>query len=271
MRIDFHLHYLRKKGFVEDTLKLMDEAEVDKALLVPFSNYVYVGIGGEVVGTNEEVSQVVKTHPARFVGCIYVDPREQKVVEIIDRYYEQGFKCIKMHPTVGYYPNDPRWDPIFEHINELGLPVLIHTGWTRGYCFDKGEKRYLDSSFAQPVYIDYPARKYSHINFIIAHMGEPWFLQTWRLAEFNPNVCLDLTLRKVEMEVLVNLCNSLNLFTNLFAAIGYSRIIWGSDNMKPPKQSIQDAIELLRKMGIPDECHNAIFGGTAQKILRIAD
>jgi len=265
MRIDFHFHYVREERFLENALKSMDEAEVEKALLVPFPNYVFDSIGGKEVGGNEEVLQVVKTHPKRFIGCIYIDPRENETIDTINKYFQEGFKCIKMHPTVGYYPNDPRLDPVYERISDLGLPILIHGGWTESYCLVEGEKRYTDSRFAQPVYMDYPARTHPKINFVVAHIAQPFFLDAYSLADHNPNVYFDLCLRHPQKDILAKLCENVNIFDY----IDPNRLIWGTDNMISHRESIQENIHFLRRVGILDKYHEAIFGGTAAKILSI--
>lgn len=276
MRIDFHLHYINIRGFVENTLKLMDDAQIDKTLLVSLPNVEFEAMGGKLLGGNEEVAQAVKNHPSRFVGCLYVDPREKNAVDIINKYYDQGFRCVKMYPPLGFYLNDLKWDPVFERINQLELPVLIHTGWTRGhttpdYPVYKGKIRYTDSSFALPLYVDYPARKYSKINFVIAHMGSEFFLQALTLSDFNPNVYLDIAIgtnrwaKGPTMDFIANLYNTLGKGI----PIDWNRVVWGTDNIKPPRRSIEDAVKFLEKMGVPDKYHDTIFGDTARLILKL--
>lgn len=265
MRIDFHFHFIREKGFIERTLNSMDEGKVDKALLVPFTNFVFQMIGGKQCGDNEDVLRAVQAHPARFIGCIYIDPRNPATVSTLDKYYEQGFKCIKMHPAVGYYPNDPRWDPIYEHIGGLGLPILIHGGWTQSYLLEDGEKKYLNSALALPEYIDHPARKHQNVNFIVAHMAQPYFMQAYSLADHNPNVYLDICLRYPQKDILAKLCENVNLFEY----IDPNRIVWGTDNWLSHSESIQENIRFLEKVKVAEKHYKKIFGETAAKLLRI--
>jgi len=265
MRIDFHFHYIREKGFVEKALRSMDEAEIDKALLVAFDNYVFKMIGDQQCGDNEEVLQAVKAYPTRFMGCMYIDPRDDETLATIDKYFQEGFKCIKMHPTVGYYPNDPRWDPVYEHIGELGLPILIHGGWTESYILEGRERRYLNSAFALPEYIDYPARKHENIDFVVAHLAQPYFMQAYSLADHNPNVYLDISLRYPQKDILAKFCENVNIFDFLDS----NRLVWGTDNWCSHSESIEENIRFFERVNIAEKYYEAIFGGTAAKILDI--
>ena len=264
MRIDFHLHQVAEEGFIENTLKSMDKAEVDKALLVLLPDFVFVSIGKRLAD-NEAVLRAVREHPTRFVGCIYIDPRNTETLSTIDKYYQEGFKCIKMHPTVGYYPNDPRWDPIYDRIGELGLPILIHGGWTQGYSLHQGEKHDKDSAYALPQYLDYPARKHANIKFVVAHIAQPYFMETYSLVDHNPNVYIDICLRYPQRDILAQLCETVNIFEY----IDPNRLIWGTDNFLSHGESIQDTLRFLERVKIPKKHYDAIFGGTAAKILNI--
>jgi hypothetical protein len=263
MTIDFHLHYLREPDFVANTLRSMDEAAIDKACIVPFDNFVFTSVRGRQCGDNSEVLQVVKGHPDRFIGCIYVDPRRKETLQTIDQYHQEGFRCVKMHPTVGYYPNDARWEPVFARIEELGLPIMIHGGWTGSYVLENGERNYLDSVYGRPEYVDHPARMHPNIKFVVAHMAQPYFLEAYSLADHNPNVYLDLCLRYPQRDILAEFCKT----TNIFKYLDLDRLVWGTDNFLTHRETVEETKKLLRRVGVPKARYEAIFGGTAAKIL----
>ncbi|MHC5035666.1 MAG: amidohydrolase family protein, partial [Planctomycetota bacterium] len=93
MIVDFHLHLLADvDNLVANQLKLMDEAGVDVTLLQAMPPLRW---DGRLLHGNDEVLRVVREHPGRFLGSIYVDPRDKDWRETVDRYHGEGFRCIK--------------------------------------------------------------------------------------------------------------------------------------------------------------------------------
>jgi len=264
MVIDFHLHHFRKEGFVLNALREMDRAGVEKSLLLATPGLIFLE---SVMGSNEDVLQQVEEHPDRFIGCMYIDPRDKNAIEEVEKYHQKGFKCIKMYPPVGFYPDDPKWSSVFEYIDELRIPILSHTGLNGIPMVNKkGEKRKVtNSAFALPIYFDSPARLYPNINFILAHMGYPFYTQAWSVAHLNPNVYLDISGAGPWAEGIPKEYNAIGGYI----PIDFNRVIWGSDNHLPPKESIELFLQLLREMKVPEKHKAAIFGETARKILHV--
>src|SRR5690606_37297494 len=65
------------------------------------------------------------------------------------------------------------------------VPVVFHTGDT--YDQD-GLLKYSD-----PLTIDEVAVKHRKVNFVIAHMGNPWIQSAAEVAYKNPNVYIDIS------------------------------------------------------------------------------
>jgi predicted TIM-barrel fold metal-dependent hydrolase len=254
---------MKKIGFIDEILRLMDRDEIDYSLLIATPG---LSFRGYEMGNNKDVLKAVKAYPDRFIGCMYIDPRSHDSIETITQYSNEGFKCIKLFPPVGFYPDEPRFAPVFEYINELKLPVLCHTGQTNiPYVHNDSNRRQATNSvFAQPIYLDGPARLYPDITFIIAHMGYPFNLQAWSVS-INPNVYLDLS--GAGSWVL----SSPAIYNGIGRCIpvDFKKVLWGSDNTLEPAESIELIIKALKDMGMPEECCKYVLGGTAQRILRL--
>ena len=188
MRIDFHLHYMVSDSrFAGERLRLMDEAEVALSVVHPLPHLSFMG---EVCGDNDDVLCLVRQHPDRFVGSVYIDPRAADWQDTLHRFVGEGFRCVKMWPPIGFYPDDPAYQAVFEAIEELSLPVLFHVGLT-----DIG--REYDSKYADPLRIEALLRRYPGIKVILAHWGGlgTWQM-AWALMKTHANVLLDANARE---------------------------------------------------------------------------
>jgi len=263
MIIDFHFHYLKKEKFILNALKEMDRAGVEKSLLLATPSIIFLGCN---LGSNEDVLQVIKKYPDRFIGCMYIDPRDKNAIDEVKKYYNEGFKCIKMFPPVGFYPDDPKWSSVFECIDDLKIPILCHTGQTNsGYVGEDVRRKATNSAFALPIHLDGPARLYPNITFILAHMGYPFYTQAWSVAHANQNVYLDISGAGPWIEGIPKVYNSIGRYI----PIDFNRVTWGSDNCFPPKESMKVCLQLLKEMGLSEKYKPMVFGETARRILQI--
>ena len=141
MLIDFHVHlfpdalapraleHLRgiaqssthTLGTVTDTLRAMDEANVDISVV-------------QSIATNPGQQKNVNDFAAAIQGerlvCFgSVHPSAPDMVEELYRIRELGLKGIKLHPDYqAFYVDDPHLAPLYETAQALGLPILFHAG-----------------------------------------------------------------------------------------------------------------------------------------------
>ena len=255
MKIDFHLHYfVSNERFVEERLHLMDEADVKLTVLHALPHLDFMG---NFCGDNKDVLHVVRAHPDRFIGSVYIDPREPNWSETLDRYSGEGFRCVKMWPPIGFYPDEPKFAPIFDRIQQLALPVLFHTGLT-----GIGQECDSKSKYADPIYVEALLRRYPDVTFILAHWGGLGTLQmSWALMKANGNVFLDASGRLWSWpgEELYRLYEAVT-------PVDFRRVVWGTDNSETPAEGIQADQKLLCGIG-KQNLADAFFGETAAQML----
>jgi hypothetical protein len=88
----------------------------------------------------------------------------------------------------GYYHfhvHDPVYDPVYRLAEKYGKPVVIHSGDTYS------ERGLLE--YSRPLHVDRIAVKYRDVNFVIAHMGDPWIMEACEIAYKNSNIFMDLS------------------------------------------------------------------------------
>ncbi len=270
MKIDFHYHLADKPGHEEELIREMEAAGVDVTVLMggpadAFWEYKNCGFA-----SNEDVLKAVKKYGGRLVGNVYLDPREPDAVETFERYMDQGFKAVKMFPPVGFFPDDERYFPLYEKIEEYGVPLLFHSGQTNIKVISKepGVRKATNSKFGNPMNFDMIARLFPNMPIVLAHMGYPHYVEAWSVAHANPNIYLDIAGAGPWTEGIPIVFNALG--GHSFIPLDFKRVLWGSDNCLTQAEHIARSDVYMRQMGSSSQDRKLIFGGTAERLLKLA-
>ena len=269
MVIDFHFHYADNENCVELLLEDMDKSGVDKTLLMGgteggFWDYKNCGFA-----SNEKVLDAVKKYPDRLVGNVYIDPRKPDSIDTFERYMAEGFRAVKMFPAVGFYPDDESIFPLYEKIEQYGVPILFHAGQTNSKIISKepGVRKATSSKYGHPMNFDGIARLFPGIPIVLAHMGYPYYVDAWSVAHANPNIYLDISGSGPWTEGIPLVFNALG--GQNFIPIDFKRVLWGSDCCLAQAEHIARSDVYLRQIGCNKQNKKLVFGETAQKLLKI--
>jgi predicted TIM-barrel fold metal-dependent hydrolase len=145
--------------------------------------------------TNDEVAEIVRRYPDRFIGFASVDPwKGKRAIEEIQRAVtELGLKGAKFHPSLqAFYPNDGRFYPLYEKICELGVPALFHTG-TSGIGAGVPGGMGIRLDYARPIHLDQVAADFPQLTIIGAHPAWPWHEEMLAIIGHKSNVFMDLS------------------------------------------------------------------------------
>jgi uncharacterized protein len=144
---------------------------------------------------NEEVAEACARHTDTLIPFASVDPWRGKAGarearRLVERYGVRGFK---FHPSIqGFAPNDPVAYPLYEVIEELGVPALFHTGQTGiGAGVPGGGGVRL--KYSNPMLIDDVAVDFPELRIILAHPSFPWQDEALAVATHKPYVYIDLS------------------------------------------------------------------------------
>ena len=267
MKIDFHYHYADVDTFVEDLLKDMDSSGVDITNLMGGPEEAYWEYRNCFFAGNEKVLKAVKAHPDRLIGNVVIDPRSADAVDTFERYLAEGFRCVKMWPTLGYWPDDERFYPLYEKIEAAGVPLLFHAGQTNIKVVSKepGVRKATNSKYSHPMNFDMIARLFPKMPIVLAHMGYPNYVEAWSVAHANPNIYLDISGSGPWTEGIPIVFNALG--GHSFIPLDFTRVLWGSDNCLTQAEHIARSDVYMRQMGAKSHERQLIFGGTAKKLL----
>lgn len=186
---DFVVERIREDWFDETGDRLiedMDAAGIDKSIVLALDYGLYAGVDDEVslVRRYELFSSVVRRHSDRLVLFGGIDPRRPDSVRFVKRAVnEWGIKGVKLWTPTGVYPNEPYCYPLYSTCEELGLPIVVHTGQ---------EIPPLQSESGRPILVSKPSSDFPGVTFVLAHAGMAWWEEAANLAWHHPNVYLDI-------------------------------------------------------------------------------
>ncbi len=178
-KIDAHAHIGYIGGWADvgideaGLIKQMDDFEIEKTALCCEDNDVTL--------------KAMTDNPGRIIGCIYVNPLNQRTVDFMEDYTSKGFKAVKLNPLRHAYCADGEVvNPVMEKARKLGIPVCIHSGhppyslpWQIGLLaerFPDVKVMMIHMGHGHGVYIDAAlkmARKYSNIYLEMSGMPMP--------------------------------------------------------------------------------------------------
>ena len=144
---------------------------------------------------NDYIAECVRRWPGTFAGFGTVDPWKGKIsVNEAARVKDLGLKGLKFHPsTQQFYPNDPRFYPLWEKAQELGLIVLFHSG-TTGVGAGRPGGGGVKLGYARPIpYMDDVAADFPELTIVMAHPSWPWQEEQLAMLVHKPNVYMDLS------------------------------------------------------------------------------
>lgn len=123
-----------------------------------------------------------------------VDPLQgEAAVAEAARQASLGVRGFKFHPSVqNFDPADPAYIPLFACIEELGLPILVHTGQTGAGARLPGGYGFR-LSLSNPMLLDDVAARHPDLQVILAHPSVPWQEEALSIATHKGNVWIDLS------------------------------------------------------------------------------
>ncbi|MEV4870154.1 amidohydrolase family protein [Streptomyces syringium] len=236
----------------------MDTAGVDRAFLLAFDVRRVEGFSVP----NAFVADLCDRHPDRFIGFASVDAGTPgAAARLRHAVTERGLRGLKTAPCyLRMSPADRRWYDVYETAGELGIPVLVHTGYTPA---ENADGRYFSPLLLEPVARDFP-----DLRIILAHLGTPWTAPCVELLARHPNLYADLSI-----------FGSYRPPETVAAALAHARergvldrVLWGTDF---PFATMTESMDRMARLAkdtepwpdgsdplTPDE-YRAVMGGTA--------
>jgi len=211
--------------------------------------------------TNEEIAERAHANADAIIPFASVDPARGKegvamAKRLIDEYGVRGFK---FHPTAqAFQPDDRAAYPLYEVIQEAGLPALFHTGQTGVGAGQRGGGG-LRLRYSNPIYLDDVAVDFPDMTIIMAHPSFPWQEEALSVAIHKPLAYIDLSgwSPKYFPPILVQYANTLLK----------DKVLFGTDF---PMLTAERWLTDLDKTSVRDEIKPGLFKDNAVRALGLA-
>ena len=150
---------------------------------------------GQTRISNEEIAEGARANSDVLIPFASIDPHKgQRGVDEARRLIaEHGVRGFKFHPNVqGFFPNDRMAYPLYEVIEDAGLPALFHTGHSGvGSGLPGGGGIRL--KYSNPMHVDDVAVDFPTLKIVLAHPSFPWQDEAISVCLHKENVWIDLS------------------------------------------------------------------------------
>jgi uncharacterized protein len=159
---------------------------------VVFTVDAHTATGHPAVSSEQIVSDAA-AHEDVLIPFASVDPHDASAISRLRDLAAAGARGLKLHPSLqNFSPNDPAHNALYEAADELGLPIVFHSGQTgigAGLPGGRGIKlRYSDPMLVDDVAADHPS-----LTIVLAHPSVPWQDAAISIATHKANVFIDLS------------------------------------------------------------------------------
>ena len=151
-------------------------------------------VTGRPAVRNEEIAEVAAANPDVLIPFASVDPNRPNAVDEARRLIsDHDVRGFKFHPNIqAFFPNDRAFYPLYEVIEEAGLPALFHTGHSGiGSGLPGGGGIRL--KYSNPMYVDDVAVDFPTLKIVLAHPSFPWQDEAISVALHKQQVYIDLS------------------------------------------------------------------------------
>ncbi len=233
---------------MSEFVKEMDRTGIDKAILL-----TACWKGQPARQRNEATAKFLSQYPERLIGFGSFDPNTggEAVSEIehaIKGLRLAGVKAVAQNVEVFY--NDPRCYPVYEKIQELGVPILFDTGPS----FRQTRTKFGDPTTLDDVALDFPEMK-----IILAHMAMQGYMEAHSLLVRHRNVYADLSFWPLHPSY-----RHLIPWSLLEETVP-EKILMGSDF--PVGTTPSETVEAVKSLPVSEKFKDQILGKNAAKLL----
>lgn len=247
--------YMRNGVEIEDYLKKMDKAGIERSLLIA------VRCGDLNVRESFEipyarVAEVCAQYPDRFSGLAGVDPYRgmQGIYDLEQGVKEYGFVGAHLYPHwFGLAPDHAKYYPYYSKCCELDIPIMMQVGHNLVYS----KTRRLPS-VGRPITLDQVAIDFPELALIGIHVGVPWTDEMISMCWKHENIYTagDAYAPKYWPESYVHYANS----------YGRHKVMFGTDwPVIDPERAVKEVDDL----GMNDEAKQMLMRDNAMRVFKL--
>jgi uncharacterized protein len=212
--------------------------------------------------STREVVQATRdlTNVYIVAGISYLHFTPDKLTELREYLRDGSVRGLKIYPGYEpFYPNDEKLLGVYELAAEFKVPVMIHSGDT---FTPRGKVK-----FAHPLHVDEVAVDHPDVNFIICHLGNPWFRDCMEVVYKNKNVYTD-----ISGLVLGDFSDRFEEYMHkqiqemLMYGVEPDKVLFGTDW---PISSMESYLEFMEELKMPEKDRRKIMYENAASLFKL--
>jgi predicted TIM-barrel fold metal-dependent hydrolase len=217
--LDMHQILPARAGMLEVQLLAMEKLGIRKVLLQSAPDQARSLLG------NRELLRISRSQPERFWASQFLDPRVPNAVEQLERLKAAGVRVVKLLPPAGFRLDDQAHEAFLQAMEEHGLVAMIHTGFITARHKEEEARAgmFMSSTFADPLHLDRPARKFPRLTMILCHLGGAiWHEEGAQMVTQHDNVWGDVSGFGIF---------ALQRLLRNGATLDWDKLFWGNDSL----------------------------------------
>ncbi|WP_335871511.1 amidohydrolase family protein [Bacillus sp. 2205SS5-2] len=239
--IDAHIHFSNIETFKDTAKHLskvdysgkglqaeMEEGEIEFAIGMGVTETPEMGFPDSFAPSPMGLD-LENERPSRLAICPGINPYHltQTGLDMLEEQLRKK-EVVGVKIYLGYYPfyaYDAVYQPVYDLAAAYKVPVVFHTGDTYS---ERGLLKY-----AHPLTLDEVAVSRRDVNFMMAHLGDPWVLTGAEVVYKNRNMFADLSGWVVGTKAELHAKSQGNFLDHIRHAITfcdhYEKLVFGSD------------------------------------------
>jgi hypothetical protein len=220
-------------------------------------------------GGNRTLAGSIAGRP-RMVGFAHHDPFLPGAADELRRAVVEdglcGYKVLA--PALDGPIDDDSLHPLWEVVEELGIPVLIHFGILDG---GGGTAAHVN---IDPLVLHPVAKAYPEVPFVVPHFGCGYPAELLQLAWACRNVHVDTSGNNEWVRWMPYPLSLTDLFAKFLDTVGPERVLFGSDSAQFPRGLVRayydTHVDIVGHLGLSASDRHLMFAGNAARLLRLS-
>ncbi len=271
---------------IQSKISAMDKAGIELQLLsmiIPGAEILDVATGNKIASLiNDELAEVIDLYPGRFLALATLSYRDvdaslKELDRVIAKY---DFRGILLFSNIQGKPlSDKSLWPIYETMQELGLPIFLHP--TRPVMVDEVKEYNLepivgymfDTTLAVlKMVFSGVFEKFPDLKLVLPHAGSAIPSLLGRVdyqSSIIPGSRKDISMEPsyyIKKIYTDTVCMSEKTLMSAYELFGHAKLLFATDF---PYWEMEPTIKLVDKLNISEEHKQNIYSNNAKRLLRI--
>ena len=266
----------------------LDAAGVKTAILSASILQSWLNLDGAKL-YNLELASAQQRYPGRFFGLAHVPPfgESGNLIELERAIQEYGLAGVCITSSFrGRYPDDELYEPFFETVNRLNVPIFIHAALCpidapqlAPYKLGETLGRALDHTLVTArILYSGVLERHSNVRFLMGHLGGMFYGMTERLmvhAPTRPGGAIPsrdypAQMQRIWYDTAPSIWNGSAEIEHAATTLGVDQLCFGSDyGIGEPRDAMRNALAALRGISFSAGDLRKVESGNAAQLFHL--